>query len=113
PDGLGAYAIADLVLRRMGRLLPAVDHRLLPAADRDRLLDLPADVYVCAAVSGSLTMERLARLAAAGVTVIACGANHPFHERRLGSTCGARHADRHLPGLSVCTAYRGSSLPAY
>lgn len=100
PEGLGAYEIEELFLRRMGRLLPAVDHRLLPAADRDRLLDLPADVYVCAAVSGSLTMERLARLAAAGVTVIACGANHPFHERRLGSTCVARQADRHFSVLA-------------
>src|SRR5690606_38776157 len=100
PEGRGAYEIAGLFLRRMGRLLPAVDHRLLPAADRDRLLDLPADVYVCAAVSGSLTMERLARLAAAGVTVIACGANHPFHERRLGSTCVARQADRHFSVLA-------------
>src|SRR5690606_39989469 len=32
PEGLGAYEIEELFLRRMGRLLPAVDHRLLPAA---------------------------------------------------------------------------------
>ena len=99
PEGLGAAEVEDLMRRRENKLLPQ-DPRTLPAAERDRFDDTPAEVFICAAVSGSLTEERLDRLAAAGVDVIASGANHPFREMRLGSTRVAQRADRRFSVLA-------------
>lgn len=93
PDGLTPVEIAELIRRRENKLLPR-HPGTLPAGERDRFDDAAADVFVCAAVSGSLTTERLDRLAGAGVRVIASGANHPFREYRLGSTRVAQLADR-------------------
>ena len=87
PGGLCAAEVEDLMRRRENKLLPD-DPRKLPAAERDRFDDTPADVFVCAAVSGSLTPERLDRLAAGGVSVIASGANHPFR----GCGCRPTHS---------------------
>ncbi len=106
PDGLCAAEVEDLMRRRENKLLPA-DPRKLPEAERDRFDDTPAEVFVCAAVSGSLTPERLDRLAAAGVDVIASGANHPFRETRLGSTRVAQRADRRFSVLADILANCG------
>lgn len=106
PEGLCAAEVEDLMRRRENKLLPD-DPRKLPAAERDRFDDTPADVFVCAAVSGSLTPERLDRLAAAGVSVIASGANHPFREVRLGSTRVAQCADRRFSVLADILANCG------
>lgn len=106
PDGLGTEEVEDLMRRRENKLLPD-DPRLLPPGDRERVLDVPADVYVCAAVSGSLTEERLDRLQASGVEVIASGANHPFRELRLGSTRVAQRADRRFAILADILANCG------
>ena len=54
---------------------------------------LRADLFIPAAISGSLTPERLVRLEDAGVETIVCGANQPFREARLGATDTQRMAD--------------------
>lgn len=94
PDGLSTAEVEDLMRRRRNKMLPDGDPRLVPPTERDRLYETPAEVFICAAVSGSLSEERLDRLAATGIRVIASGANHPFHEGRLGSTRVAQIADR-------------------
>ena len=52
-----------------------------------------ADLFVPAAISGSVDSRRLAQLARHGVRCIVCGANQPIHEVRLGETETARAAD--------------------
>jgi glutamate dehydrogenase (NAD(P)+) len=94
PDGLDATEVEELIRRREDKLLPADDPRLIPPAERARFLETPAEIFICAAASGSVGAETLDRLAASGVEIIASGANHPFREGRLGSTRVARLADR-------------------
>ncbi|HUG39169.1 MAG TPA: Glu/Leu/Phe/Val dehydrogenase dimerization domain-containing protein [Longimicrobiales bacterium] len=90
--GLDAAAVERLMVDGPDRLLPD-DPRCRRDDRRDVFYDTPADVFVCAASSGTITEETLDRLAAAGVQVIACGANQPFRERQLGSTRVHRLAD--------------------
>jgi glutamate dehydrogenase (NAD(P)+) len=93
-EGLGAEEVEALIRRREQKLLPSDDPRLIPPAERARFFETPAEVFVCAAASGSVGMETLERLASSGVQIIASGANHPFREGRLGSTRVARLADQ-------------------
>jgi len=106
PGGLDAAEIEDLMRRRTDRLIPPSD-RLHAEADHDRLLDIPADDFVAAAVSGSLTESRLDRLAASGVSVIAGGAKQPFRELRIGSGRMAQRADRRFAVLADILANCG------
>jgi glutamate dehydrogenase (NAD(P)+) len=57
-------------------------------------------VFVCAAISESLTVEALEALSAHGVSVLACGANQPFREAKQGSTRVAQMADRRFTVLA-------------
>lgn len=92
PDGLGSEEVADLLRRRVGRLLPS--HPLRRAGhERDAAYHVAADLFVPAAISGSVGRGRLEALARSGVGAILCGANQPFAERRLGSTELQRAAD--------------------
>ncbi|HEX2187886.1 MAG TPA: Glu/Leu/Phe/Val dehydrogenase dimerization domain-containing protein [Longimicrobiaceae bacterium] len=92
PEGMGADEVEGLLRARDGdKLLPRHDPRCTP--DRTRLREVPADVFVAAAVSGSVDGDALARLAAQGVWMIACGANQPFREAGLGATRVQRAAD--------------------
>ncbi len=97
PAGLRAQEIEALLRRRTNKLLPAADARVRPGGG---IPDLPADVFVCAAISESVTVETLDHLAACGVRVIACGANQPFREAKLGSTRVAQLADRRFSVLA-------------
>jgi glutamate dehydrogenase/leucine dehydrogenase len=95
PDGVDAAGIEALVRDREDKMIPSSHPGVRPAtADRDRFWSEPADVFVCAAISESVSEETLDRLDACGVSVIACGANQPFRERAIGSTRVARLADR-------------------
>ena len=103
PAGLDARDIEDLFRRRTRKLLPADDPRVRPdAAPTAKWPD--ADVFVCAAISESLTSRALDGLEDAGVSVIACGANQPFRDIKIGSTRVAQHADRRFSVLAdfVC-----------
>jgi glutamate dehydrogenase (NAD(P)+) len=84
--------VEDLVRRRDDKRLPLEDERVEPGAG-DAFWDVPADVFVAAALSETVTAEVMDRLDAAGVRLIAAGANQPFREARLGSTAVARLAD--------------------
>jgi glutamate dehydrogenase (NAD(P)+) len=94
PEGLGAPEVEELIRRRESKLIASDDPRLLPPAERGRFFEVTAEIFVCAAASGSVDESTLERLAAQGVRVIASGANHPFRERRIGSTRTAKLADR-------------------
>ena len=105
PNGLDADAVETLIRRRENKLLPASDPRTTRSVDA--LWDTPADIFVAAAVSESLTAERLDRLEHAGVAVIAAGSNQPFREVKIGSTRVAQRADRRFAVLADILANCG------
>lgn len=92
--GVGADEMEDLLRRRTNKLLPADDARVNSGLDRARFWSEPADVFVCAAISESVTTETLDQLERCGVRAIACGSNQPFRESKIGSTLIAQDADR-------------------
>lgn len=92
PDGLDADEVEALFLGRTGRLLPA--HPLRRAGrEREDAYAVDADIFLPAAISGSVGPGRLEALARCGVRAIVCGANQPFAESRLGDTRVQRSAD--------------------
>ncbi len=92
PEGLDAAAVERLLVTGPLHLLPD-DDRCLRDDDHDAYLDAPADIFVCAASSGTLTGECLDRIRKAGVTTIVSGANLPFREETAGSMDVHRSAD--------------------
>jgi glutamate dehydrogenase (NAD(P)+) len=97
--GLDADGVERLFQHRHNKMLPAGDGRVV-ASGGDDLFWQPADVFVCAAISQSVTRETLDRLESCGVTLIAAGANQPFREAKVGSTRVAQHADRRFSVLA-------------
>lgn len=93
PAGLSAAEVEELVRTSEGRMLPD-GPRNHTGDERARFWNQPADVFVAAALSGTVGEDTLDRLAAAGVGVIACGANQPFREVKIGSTRVQQRADR-------------------
>ena len=104
--GIDGAGIEDLLLRRENKLLPQSDPRVRDN-DRGRRLDVPADVFVCAAISESITPATLDALEQNGVTVIACGSNQPFREVKVGSTLVAQDADRRFAVIADILANCG------
>jgi glutamate dehydrogenase/leucine dehydrogenase len=107
PAGIGADETEDLMRRRINKLLPTDDSRVDPGIDRSRFWQVPADVFVSAAISQSLLPATLDQLEAVGVGVIACGSNQPFREAKLGSTRVAQNADRRFAVLADILANCG------
>lgn len=93
PDGLDAGGVEELLAARDGGVLPPHPRRVAGEARR-RAYRTPADLFVPAAVSGSVDRERLEQLRAAGVDTLVCAANQPFLEDELGSTSVQQEADR-------------------
>ena len=98
PEGLDAAAVERLLVTGPLHLLPDGD-RYLQGDDHDAYLDAPADIFVCAASSGTLTGECLDRIEKAGVTTIVSGANLPFREASAGSMDVHRAADERFAVL--------------
>ena len=93
PGGLSLQDVEGLILRRRNKLLPNEDVRIVHTRVADRFFSTAADVFVCAAISGSIDEIALAQLRQTGVSTIACGANQPFAEAKIGSTHIAQQAD--------------------
>jgi len=92
-EGLDAAAIEQLLRDRRGNRLPAHSAAKDPRVAREGFWHVPADVYVCAAASETVTADVLDRLERQGVGSILCGANNPFAASRPGDTTTARDAD--------------------
>ncbi|RMH21126.1 MAG: Glu/Leu/Phe/Val dehydrogenase [Gemmatimonadetes bacterium] len=105
-DGLDAAQVEDLLARRVRGMLPPDPH-LLAGDARSTAYRTHADVFVPAAVSGSVDPARLADLAAAGVRYVVCGANQPFRERGLGDTGSLEAADERFSVLPDAVASMG------
>ncbi|MDX1393687.1 MAG: Glu/Leu/Phe/Val dehydrogenase dimerization domain-containing protein [Gemmatimonadota bacterium] len=92
-EGLDDADIEDLLRRRKGNRLPQPTTGIAPASPRARFGEIPADMIVCAAASGTVDYGVLDRLERQGVTSILCGANHPFAAVSFGDTAVEQAAD--------------------
>jgi len=77
PDGI---EVMRAILLREGTELgdPGVDDAVHHAITGDELYQTPADIFITAAISHTITAERIEMLTDAGVKVIACGSNNAF-----------------------------------
>lgn len=91
-DGFTTEDIEDLLRRRDRGLIPDSPWVTDPS-ERTSGYRVEADMFVPAAISGSVDQKRLLDLRAAGVRAIVCGANQPFRETRLGETDTFEAAD--------------------
>lgn len=107
PDGADADGVEALLRHRENKLLPADDPRVRAGSDRARFRDVRADVFVCAAISESISPDTLDDLERSGVSVIACGSNQPFREVKIGSTLVAQEADRRFSVIADILANCG------
>jgi len=93
PDGLDVPA---LIAGRRGTLLPASCSR---GPSPDPFWRTPADCFAPAARSHAVGAATLDRLEAAGVSLLACGANNPFDDAATGELAVQRRADAELAVL--------------
>lgn len=107
PDGLTPHDVEQLISARQGKLLPNEDIRVVHTRVAERFFNTPADVFVCAAISGSIDESTITQLGAIGVRTIACGANQPFAETKMGSTRVAQYADQRFAILPDILANLG------
>ena len=99
-DGFPPEEVERLLRHRSGGLLP----RDVPAErslrDAERFREVEADVFVCAASSGTVDSDALERLSDQGVDTLVCGANRPFAAAHPGDVAMEREADRRLAILA-------------
>jgi glutamate dehydrogenase/leucine dehydrogenase len=112
PRGLDEAAIVDLIRRRKGRTLPGHPQRVC-GPEREFAYRGEADLFVPAAISGSVDARRLAQLARHGVRRIVCGANQPIHEARLGDTETMQAADAEFEVIPEIVASQGTARAFY
>jgi glutamate dehydrogenase (NAD(P)+) len=112
PRGLGAEEVEALVRDQVGRVLPL--HALRRTGrGRGAAYRVPAELFVPAAVSGSIHDDRLRQLRKGGVTTLVCGANQPFAETRLGDTRLEEAADRSFHVVPDVVASQGMARAFY
>jgi glutamate dehydrogenase/leucine dehydrogenase len=107
PAGLSVEELEAMIRGRTDRLLPPEDARLRRGGARAAFWEQDAEIFVAAALSGTITDATLDRLAARGIQVIAAGANQPFREGQLGSTRLQQSADRRFSILADVLANCG------
>lgn len=106
-DGLDGPGVEDLLRRRVrGRELPP-EARNLTGREGESAYATPAQLFVPAAISGSVDPRRLGVLRGGGVTTIVSGANQPFRELRLGDTRTQEQADAEFRVLADIVASLG------
>lgn len=90
--GLNAAAVEKLFLEKQGNALQAAG--MLPIAEaNNKFWDCGAEVFLPCAASRLVTKEQVDRLCAAGLEVIASGANVPFADPEIFYGPIAEHAD--------------------
>jgi glutamate dehydrogenase/leucine dehydrogenase len=92
PAGLSSEETEELLRLRRAKCLPPGFPGVQPG--REAFSAIQADVFVAAAASETVDLERMNMLRRQGVETIACGANQAFRELKLGSTGVQRLADQ-------------------
>jgi len=108
PEGLDSTEVEDLLRTREGRTLPP-HPLLLTGLEKELAYREDADLFVPAAISGSVDSRRLAQLARHGVRRIVCGADQPFREVHLGDTVTAQAADAEFEVIPDIVASQGAA----
>jgi glutamate dehydrogenase/leucine dehydrogenase len=112
PEGLEPEGVEDLLRRRVGRTLPP-HPRLVVGPEREFAYRGEAELFVPAAISGSVDSRRLAQLARHGIRRMVFGANQPVHEVRLGDTENIQAADAEFEVLPEIVASLGMARAFY
>lgn len=81
-EGFSLDQIRELFLKRDGNRLVA-DQLLSFEEVNARIWDLPSEIFIPAAASRLITQNQVARMVAAGLEVISCGANVPFADAEI------------------------------
>jgi glutamate dehydrogenase/leucine dehydrogenase len=81
-EGFSLDQIRELFLKRDGNRLVA-DQLLSFEEVNARVWDLPSGIFIPAAASRLITQNQVARMVAAGLEVISCGANVPFADAEI------------------------------
>jgi glutamate dehydrogenase/leucine dehydrogenase len=95
PEGLSFEEVRSLFLNKKGNKLNAPD-MLSFEETKARFWDMQADVFAPCAASRLITEDQLNRMVAAGLTLIAPGANVPFADKEIFVGPIARKADESL-----------------
>ena len=112
PEGLEPDCVEDLLRRREGRTLPP-HPQLVVGPEREFAYRGEAELFVPAAISGSVDSRRLAQLARHGIRRMVFGANQPVHEVRLGDTENIQAADAEFEVLPEIVASLGMARAFY
>jgi glutamate dehydrogenase (NAD(P)+) len=107
-EGFSVEEVESLLLNREGTTLPAAT-AAGASAPADAFFDTPADLLVAAAASGTLDLDVLDRIQAAGVTSIVAGANHPFAAAVPGDTSVEQDADARFAVVADIIASCGTA----
>lgn len=112
PAGLSLSEVEGLLTRREQRRIP--EHPLRVTGEgREAAYRTAADLFVPAAMSGSVDRARLGVLERAGVEMVICGANQPFREERLGATGIQERADACFQVVADTVASQGMARAFY
>lgn len=91
PAGLSVHALIEAAFANR-RQLPPAGHKVYSksatikdASTGDALMAIPADIFIPAGASHTITAKRLATLAKSGVKLWSCGANNPFFDGKPGT----------------------------
>lgn len=95
PEGLDAAAVKKLFLDKQGNALHTPDMRSFTDVNQ-HIWDQGAEVFLPCAASRLVTLDQVDRLCAAGLEVIASGANVPFADPEIFYGPIARHADERV-----------------
>lgn len=83
-EGMSFEEITQLFLEKDGNQLASSQHTLLSFEEvNERVWDMNAEVFLPCAASRLITREQADRMIAAGMEVIACGANVPFADQEI------------------------------
>ena len=94
-DGFTLQEVKDLLANRSGNALHHAD--MIPFSEiNEKIWDVPAEVFIPAAASRLITQNQVERMKAAGIEVIACGANVPFADPEIFFGAIAEYADSQM-----------------
>lgn len=95
PDGFSEQEVADLFNNRVNNTL--VSDQLISFEEaNEKIWSMGAEIFVPAAASRLVKQNEVDQMIAAGMEVIACGANVPFADKEIFFGSIMEHADNHL-----------------
>lgn len=95
PEGFSEQEVADLFNNRVNNTL--VSDQLISFEEAsEKIWSMGAEIFVPAAASRLVKQNEVDQMIAAGMEVIACGANVPFADQEIFFGSIMEHADNHL-----------------